>query len=105
MFGPVVGNFFNSRREFLYEQCSLHITEKIPSSVKFGSRQRMFLIRSYSSDVRPCLATISGVTSGSTMELTLFTRPNVIRCESALNRAIFARHGIDRVAAQSKFYG
>ena len=70
--------FFNSRREFLYEQCSLHITEKIPSSVKFGSRPRIFLIRSNSSGVRPCLATISGVTSGSTMELTLFTRPNVI---------------------------
>src|SRR5436189_16737 len=29
MLGPVVGNFFSSRREFLYEQCSLHMTEKI----------------------------------------------------------------------------
>jgi hypothetical protein len=42
MFAPVVGNFFSSRREFLYEQCSLHITEKMPSSVKFGSRPRIF---------------------------------------------------------------
>src|SRR5438105_15493973 len=65
MFGPVVGNFFNSWREFLYEQCSLHITEKIPSSVKLGSRPRIFLMRINSSGVRPCLATTSGVTSGS----------------------------------------
>src|SRR5207249_2419490 len=66
MLGPVVGNFFNSFFEFLYEQCSLHITEKIPSSVKFGSRPRIRLIRSNSSDVRPCSATISGVTFGPT---------------------------------------
>src|SRR5436190_5601328 len=66
MFGPVMGNFFNSRREFLYEQCSLHITEKIPSSVKLGSRSRIFLMRSNSSGARPCCATTSGVTIGST---------------------------------------
>src|SRR6267143_1223518 len=65
MFGPVVGNFFSSFLEFLYEQCSLHMTEKIPSSVKFGSRPRIRLIRSNSSDVRPCSATISGVIFGS----------------------------------------
>src|ERR1044072_8134217 len=65
MFGPVVGNFFSSRREFLYEQCSLHITEKIPSSVKFGSRPRIFLMRSNSSGVSPCCLTSSGVTAGS----------------------------------------
>jgi hypothetical protein len=29
MFGPVVGNFRSSRREFLYEQCSLHITRNM----------------------------------------------------------------------------
>src|SRR5437868_8760270 len=65
MFGPVVGNFFSSRREFLYEQCSLHITEKIPSSVKFGSRPRIFLIRANSSGVRPCSSTTLGVIAGS----------------------------------------
>src|SRR3984893_19041362 len=65
MLGPLVGNFFSSLREFLYEQCSLHITEKIPSSVKFGSRPRIFLMRSNSSGVRPCSATSSGVTVGS----------------------------------------
>ena len=65
MFGPVVGNFFSSFFEFLYEQCSLHITEKIPSSVKFGSRPRIFLMRSNSSGVRPCCLTRSAVTTGS----------------------------------------
>src|SRR5438128_11219896 len=64
MFGPVVGSFFSSRREFLYEQCSLHITEKMPSSVKFGSRPRIFLTRSNSSGVRPCSFTSCGVTAG-----------------------------------------
>src|SRR5438477_9886009 len=73
MFGPVVGNFLNSRREFLYEQCSLHITEKIPSSVKFGSRPRMHLMRSNSSSVSPCLATTSGVTVTSALELGIGT--------------------------------
>ena len=51
-----VGNFFSSFREFLYEQCSLHMTEKIPSSVKFGSRPRIFLIRSNSSRRQAVLA-------------------------------------------------
>src|SRR2546421_12450215 len=60
-----MGNFLNSFLEFLEEQCSLPMTEKIPSSVKFGSRPRIFLIRSNSSGVRPCFATSSGVTFGS----------------------------------------
>src|SRR5438067_11248404 len=65
MFAPVVGSFFSSFLEFLYEQCSLHITEKMPSSVKFGSRPRIFLVRSNSSGVRPCCLTSSDVTTGS----------------------------------------
>src|SRR5213079_2351959 len=73
MLGPVVGNFFNSFFEFLYEQCSLHITEKIPSSVKFGSRPRIFLIRLNSSGVSPCFATISGVIFGSTVAVGIKT--------------------------------
>src|SRR5207249_12180412 len=71
MFGPVVGNFFSSCFEFLYEQCSLHMTEKIPSSVKFGSRPRIFLARSNSSGVRPCCLTSSGVTVGSAVGIWL----------------------------------
>src|SRR5690242_10388598 len=47
------------------------MTEKIPSSVKLGSRPRIFLIRSYSSGVRPCFATRSGVTFGSVVGLVI----------------------------------
>src|SRR5947199_9713165 len=71
IFGPVVGSFFSSFLEFLYEQCSLHITEKIPSSVKFGWRPRIFLIRSNYSRVRPCCLTSSGVTAGSAVGIWL----------------------------------
>src|SRR5437588_9921180 len=74
IFSPVVGNFFSSFFEFLYEQCSLHMTEKIPSSVKFGSRPRIRLIRSNSSGVRPCSATIPGVTFGSASTAGIGTR-------------------------------
>src|SRR5207237_9005093 len=75
MFGPVVGNFLSSFLEFLYEQCSLHITEKIPSSVKFGSRPRVFLMRSNSSGVRPCSANSLGVRVGSALDCRVDSEP------------------------------
>src|SRR6266478_2714851 len=59
---PRVGSRFRCTLLDLYEQCSLHITEKIPSSVMFGSRPRICFTRAYSSAVRPCSAAISGVT-------------------------------------------
>jgi len=46
----------------LYEQCSLHITEKMPSSVKFGVRPRIATARSNSSSVSPCSIARAGVT-------------------------------------------
>src|SRR5437868_401366 len=52
-------------REDLYEQCSFHIAEKIPSSVKVGTRPISFRMRSYSSGLRPWEATSSGVIWGS----------------------------------------
>src|SRR5579859_4925125 len=56
-----VGNRFRWTRDDLYEQCSLHITLKMPSSVSVGSRPpRSCLIFSYSSGVRPCWRSISG---------------------------------------------
>src|ERR1700750_1239564 len=51
--------------EDLYEQCSFHIAEKMPSSVKVGTRPISFRIRSYSSGLSPWLATSSGVIWGS----------------------------------------
>src|SRR6185295_3057820 len=60
---PVVGSRFRWMREDLYEQCSDHITEKIPSSANVGSRPSSVLIRSNSSGVRLCAAMTSGVIS------------------------------------------
>jgi len=56
-----VGSRFRCTRDDLYEQCSLHITLKIPSSVSDGSRPSEALIRSYSSGVMPWSFMISGV--------------------------------------------
>src|ERR1043166_160374 len=52
-------------REDLYEQCSFHIAEKMPSSVKVGVLPIRLRIRSYSSGLRPWDATSSGVIGGS----------------------------------------
>src|SRR5579859_7048932 len=59
---PRVGSRFRCTLLDLYEQCSLHITLKMPSSVMFGSRPRICFTRAYSSAVNPCSAAISGVT-------------------------------------------
>src|SRR5437867_2190113 len=61
----LVGKVLSSGRLFLYEQCSLHITEKIPNSVYVGSRPRIAFTRSNSSGVRLCFCTNSAVISGS----------------------------------------
>src|SRR6185503_3665468 len=62
--GPVVGRRFRCMREDLYEQCSDHMTEKIPSSAKLGSRPSSSFIRSYSSWVRLWAEITSGVIIG-----------------------------------------
>src|SRR6188472_1443288 len=66
--GALVGRPFRCKREDLYEQCSFHIAEKMPSSVKLGSRPISLRIRSYSSGFSPCWATSSGVMAGSLRE-------------------------------------
>src|SRR5262249_43791550 len=48
-------------RDDLYEQCSDHMTEKIPSSAKLGSRPSSSFIRSYSCWVRLWAEITSGV--------------------------------------------
>src|ERR1700722_13358960 len=62
--GALVGRPRRWMREDLYEQCSFHIAEKIPSSVNVGTRPISFRMRSYSSGLRPCDATSSGVIWG-----------------------------------------
>src|SRR5436190_22486334 len=60
--GPWVGRVRRWTRLDLYEQCSDHMTEKRPSSVRLGSRPSALRIRSYSSTVRLCWASSSGDT-------------------------------------------
>src|SRR3954462_5720254 len=60
--GPDVGSFRSHTFDDLYEQCSLHITEKMPSSVRFGVRPRIAQARANSSPLSPCSATRSGMT-------------------------------------------
>src|SRR5260370_38109066 len=60
--GPVVGNVWSQIFDDLYEQCSLHITENIPSSVMLGARPRIATTRSNSSTLSPNSAASSGVT-------------------------------------------
>src|ERR1044071_4649868 len=63
--GALVGRVRRWILEDLYEQCSFHIAEKMPSSVIVGSRPISCKMRSYSSGLRPCSATSSGVIFGS----------------------------------------
>src|ERR1700752_2993276 len=63
--GPLVGSVFSHFLDDLYEQCSFHIAEKMPSSVKVGARPISWRMRWYSSGLRPCSATSSGVMFGS----------------------------------------
>src|SRR5512147_1739285 len=59
--GASVGSSFSQRFDDLYEQCSLHITENTPSSVRLGARPSTSRMRAYSSGESPCWATIAGV--------------------------------------------
>src|SRR5208282_3935220 len=67
--GALVGSVRRWIFEDLYEQCSFHIAEKMPSSVKLGVRPMSFRMRAYSSGLRPCSAISSGVMAGS-LEIT-----------------------------------
>src|SRR6185437_9676886 len=77
--GPLVGSVRRWTLEDLYEQCSFHIAEKIPSSVTLGSRPISLRMRSYSSGLSPCSATSSGVTLGSLGIMCLYIIPPLHR--------------------------
>src|SRR5262245_66119689 len=59
--GAFVGSVRRWIFEDLYEQCSFHIAEKMPSSVNEGSRPTSARMRWYSSGLRPCAATSAAV--------------------------------------------
>src|SRR5258705_1974988 len=75
--GALVGSVRRWIFEDLYEQCSFHIAEKMPSSVIEGARPISFRMRSYSSGLRPCSAMSCGVTFGSLEIMT----PWSIKCQ------------------------
>src|SRR5271157_3387514 len=60
-----VGKRLRCTRDDLYEQCSLHMTLKIPSSVSVGVRPSDFRMRWYSSGVMLWSRNSSGVMAGS----------------------------------------
>src|ERR1035437_6303294 len=62
--GPLIGSVRRWTLEDLYEQCSFHMAEKMPSSVRLGSRPIRSSTRWYSSGLRPGSATSSGVIFG-----------------------------------------
>src|ERR1700682_401356 len=62
--GVLVGSVRSRIFEDLYEQCSFHIAEKMPSSVKVGVRPISLRRRAYSSGLRPWAATSAGVMVG-----------------------------------------
>ncbi len=77
--GPEVGRVRSHRFDDLYEQCSFHIAEKIPSSVSVGVRPIRSRMRWYSSGFSPCAATSASVTSGSRRRVSDIGAPGLAR--------------------------
>src|SRR6516162_9596454 len=63
--GPLVGSRLRCTRLDLYEQCSLHITLKTPSSAYVGERPSARQARSNSAGVSLCAAASLPLTGGS----------------------------------------
>src|SRR5277367_2630915 len=62
---PFVGRRRRCTRDDLYEQCSLHMTLKTPSSVYVGARPSAVVILSYSPGDSLCCRARAGSTAGS----------------------------------------
>src|SRR5262245_19309451 len=77
--GALVGRVRRWILEDLYEQCSFHIAEKMPSSVKLGVREMSARMRSYSSGLRPWASTSAGVTVGCLTGFLLAMRDGLSR--------------------------
>src|SRR5579862_7271767 len=63
--GPFVGSRRRCTRLDLYEQCSLHMTLKTPSSAYVGGRPSESSTRAYSASVSLCCLMSAGVIAGS----------------------------------------
>src|SRR4249920_933699 len=91
--GPLVGSVRRWTLEDLYEQCSFHIAEKMPSSVSDGSRPISFKMRSYSSGLRPCSAISAGVMGVSLRITVSFVMAGLVPAIHALAYLVSARRG------------
>src|SRR2546421_3358483 len=100
--GALVGSPRRCTLEYLYEQCSFHIAEKMPSSVKLGVRPISFRRRSYSSGVRPWAATSAGVIAGVLeMPARSFIWEALVSRRSCLGGPRHEQNGLPRLAEQS----
>src|SRR5260370_28266682 len=88
--GALVGSVRRWILEDLYEQCSFHIAEKMPSSVKVGVRPISLRMRSYSSGLSPCAATSAGVIFGCSPALPACTRLDAGRLVGGCLAAAFS---------------
>src|SRR5713226_9299102 len=94
----------------LYEQCSFHMAEKMPSSVKVGARPIRLRMRSYSSRLRPWAATraalilvvggvVFGVLGDLRLVLSFFSDPTFRAFFSGAGRTFAAlREGLETLA-------
>src|SRR3954471_10479239 len=87
--GAFVGSVRKWTLDDLYEQCSFHIAEKMPSSVNVGVRPISALMRSYSSGVRPWAAISADVMRG--VFASIVTTNNLVPVAATSERA--ARSG------------
>src|SRR5579864_4660472 len=92
--GPSVGSFLRWTFDDLYEQCSLHIAEKTPSSVRLGVRPRIASQRANSSAESP----ISAASDAVTLE------PELTAARSPVRRKALARQ-CSPAAGRSNFRG
>src|SRR5581483_8851742 len=96
--GALVGSVRRWIFDDLYEQCSFHMAEKMPSSVNVGSRPMSLTMRSYSSGLSPWAATSSGVirmTVGAAFAA-------LTRLAGAFLPAVFFRAAFARFAAAGR---
>src|SRR5271166_1457371 len=85
--GALVGRPRKCSREDLYEQCSFHIAETMPSSVKVGVRPIRATNRRYSSGFRPCsIASASSTLGSETLNLRVTFKDVEIRARLSRRR-------------------
>ena len=89
--GPVVGKVLSTGFECLYEQCSDQSAENTPSSVSVGARPSISRMRPYSTSLRLCSRTTSGVTGRSPGNDAASVRPEAVELVTTISWATGSR--------------